>query len=215
MGADGVRPTVQNRNGNAAMKYFHLVWSALMRRKTRTIFTMISIIVAFLLFGMLDAVRVGFANAGQTAQGARTLMTLPKLGGLSGQLPISLEQQIARVRGVTTVSKVTWFGGVYQDPKNFFPSEAVSGNIFDGDSDVEIPPDQLKAFQTTRDGAVVGAALARKFHWKIGDRIPLKAVIWPQKDGSDAWSFQLVGLFHATDPSKKGDEQVMFIRWDY
>ncbi|MGH9626539.1 MAG: ABC transporter permease, partial [Bryobacteraceae bacterium] len=165
------------------MKYFHLVWAALTRRKTRTIFTMISIIVAFLLFGMLDSVRAEFASAGQSVQGARTLMTTSKLGGLAGRLPLSLEQQIAAIPGITSVTKFTYFGGIYQDPKNSFASLAVGANVFEGDHDVVIPPAQLKTFQTTLDGAVVGEALARKYHWKIGDQIPLKAAIWPKKDG--------------------------------
>lgn len=197
------------------MKYFQLIWSALMRRKMRTIFTMVSIVVAFLLFGMLDFVRAEFAGVSHNVDGAHTLVTLSRLGGLSGQLPLGLEQQIATVPGVASVTKVSFFGGFYQKPQNGVAPLAVGKNYFAGNHEAVLPPDQLRAFQTTRDGAVAGAALAKQYHWKIGDRIPLEAPIWPQKNGSDAWSVELVGIFHASKPQQKGNEQVMFIRWSY
>ncbi|MGH8125655.1 MAG: ABC transporter permease [Rhodanobacteraceae bacterium] len=196
------------------MKYFHLIWSALMRRKTRTIFTMVSVLAAFLLFGMLDSVRTAFADAGHSVSGASQLITTSKLG-LGTQLPLALQPRIATVPGITAVAYVDWFGGIYQDPKNFFPNEAVSSNYFEVQDAVVLAPDQVKKFQATRDGAVVGAVLAKKFGWKIGDQIPLKATIWPKKDGSNAWTFTLVGIFHAKNASEKGIESAMFFRWKY
>ncbi|HEU0277324.1 MAG TPA: FtsX-like permease family protein [Rhodanobacteraceae bacterium] len=196
------------------MKYFHLVWSALMRRKTRTIFTMVSVLAAFLLFGMLDSVRTAFADAGHSVSGASQLITMNKLG-LGSQLPLSLEDQIARVPGVEAVVRTDWFGGIYQDPKNFFPNMAVGANVFDVTPDVTMSPDQIKAFQTTRDGAVVGAALAKKFGWKLGDKIPLEATIWPKKDGSNTWTFTLVGIFHAKKAGDAAAEGQMLFRWKY
>ncbi|MGH8190777.1 MAG: ABC transporter permease [Rhodanobacteraceae bacterium] len=196
------------------MKYFHLVWSALTRRKTRTLFTMFSVLAAFLLFGMLDSVRTAFADAGHSVAGASQLITMSKLG-LGSQLPLSLQSRIEAIPGVKSVAYVSWFGGIYQDPKNFFPNEAVSSNYFSVQDAVVLPPDQLKAFQTTRDGAVVGATLAKRFGWKIGDQIPLEATIWPKKDGSNAWTFDLVGIFHAKNAETKGIEGAMFFRWKY
>src|SRR5690348_5295678 len=196
------------------MKYFHLVWGALLRRKARTIFTMASVLAAFLLFGMLDSVRTAFADAGHSVSGASQMITMSKLG-LGQQLPLSLQSRIESVPGVTAVAYVNWFGGIYQDPKNFFPNEAVSENYFAVQDAVNLPPDQVKTFESTRDGAVVGAALAKKFHWKIGDKIPLQATIWPQKDGSNAWNFTLVGIFTARHATEKGIENAMFFRWKY
>jgi putative ABC transport system permease protein len=196
------------------MKYFHLVWAALMRRKARTLFTMVSVLAAFLLFGMLDSVRTAFADAGHSVSGASQLITTSKLG-LGQQIPLSLQSRIEAVPGITAVAYVNWFGGIYQDPKNFFPNEAVSENYFAVQDAVNLPPDQVKTFQSTRDGAVVGAALAKKFGWKIGDKIPLQATIWPQKDGSNAWTFTLVGIFTARHESEKGIENAMFFRWKY
>ncbi|MGH8182152.1 MAG: ABC transporter permease [Rhodanobacteraceae bacterium] len=196
------------------MKYFHLVWSALMRHKTRTLFTMLSVLAAFLLFGMLDSVRTAFADAGNSVNGAKQLVTMSKLG-LGTQLPLSLQSRIAAVPGITGVTHINWFGGIYQDPKNFFPNMAVGANFFELSDDVVLPPNQLRAFQTTRDGAVVGAALAKRFGWKVGDRIPLEATIWPKKDGSNTWTFELVGIYQAKKSAPSGADGQMFFRWKY
>ena len=196
------------------MKYFHLIWAALFRRKTRTLFTLISVLAAFLLFGLLDSVRVAFSDAGNSIAGVDRLLTISKIS-FTVSLPQSLQARIEAVPGVKEVAYANWFGGVYQDPKNFFPNEAVSANFFDLYSEFVLPPDQRKAFDNTRTGAVVGQALADKFHWKIGDKIPLEATIFPQKDGSNTWTFDLVGIYHAKDPSQKNQEQVMFFNWKY
>ena len=196
------------------MKYFHLVWSALTRRMARTIFTIVSIMAAFLLFGMLDSVRTVFADAGHSVNGASQLITLSKLG-LGSQIPLNLEAQIAAVPGVKGVTRLDWFGGIYQDPKNFFPSEAVGANYFAVQHDLVLPPAQLKVFQATQDGAVVGESLAKRFGWKIGDQIPLEATIWPKKDGSNTWTFKLVGIYHAASKQTKPAENSMLFRWKY
>lgn len=197
------------------MKYFHLVWSALFRRKTRTLFTMLSVLAAFLLFGMLDSVRTAFADIGHSVNGATELITMSNLG-IMNQLPLSLQSRIETVPGVERVARVSWFGGIYQDPKNFFPNEAVSPNYFSAQDQVVVPADQLKAFETTQDGAIVGASLAKRFGWKIGDRVPLQATIWPKKDGSNTWTFSIVGIYHAKDTKQKGlAEGAMFFRWKY
>jgi putative ABC transport system permease protein len=194
------------------MKYFHLVWAALFRRKTRTIFTLLSVLAAFLLFGLLDSVRTAFAQAGNSVTGVDRLVTISKIS-FTMELPKSLLPRIEAVPGVKEVAYANWFGGVYQDPKNFFPNEAVSPNFFDIFSEFELPADQRETFVKTRTGAVVGEELAKKFGWKIGDKIPLQATIFPQKDGSNTWTFDLVGIYK--DPKQKSQENVMFFNWDY
>lgn len=99
------------------MKYLHLIWAALFRRKTRTVLTLVSIIAAFLLFGLLDAVRVSFAEAGQSANGAERLQTGARLSFIQ-PLPQGLGAQVAAINGVKDVAYVNWFGGAYQDPHN-------------------------------------------------------------------------------------------------
>ncbi|HEV7491777.1 MAG TPA: ABC transporter permease [Rhodanobacteraceae bacterium] len=194
------------------MKYFHLIWAALFRRKTRTMFTLLSVLAAFLLFGLLDSVRSAFAEAGNSVAGVDRLVTISKIS-FTMQLPKSLLPRIQAIPGVKDVAYANWFGGVYQDPKNFFPNEAVSPNFFDLFPEFELPADQRQAFNTTRTGAVVGEELAKKFGWKIGDKIPLNATIFPQKDGNNAWTFDLVGIYK--DPKQKNQENVLFFNWDY
>ena len=196
------------------MKYFHLVWSALFRRKTRTLFTLLSVVAAFLLFGLLDSVRTAFADAGSNVAGVDRLITMSKVS-FTMSLPKSLLNRIQAVPGVVEVSYANWFGGIYQDPKNFFPNQAVAANFLDLYPEWILPPEQRKAFQETRTGCVVGEALARKFHWKIGDKIPLQATIFPKKDGSNNWTFDLVGIFHVADSKLLAQENSLLFNWDY
>jgi len=196
------------------MKYVHLVWSALFRRKTRTLFTLLSVLAAFLLFGLLNSVRQAFANAGQSVAGASRLISISKVSFMVS-LPKSLDMRLQAVPGVAKVTYANWFGGIYQDPKNFFANEAVAPNFFDVYSEFKLPPAELSAWQATRTGAVVGASLATKFHWKIGDHIPLQATIFPQKGGVNTWTFDLVGIYHIANPRERGQENAMFFHWKY
>ena len=196
------------------MKYVHLVWSALFRRKTRTLFTLLSVLAAFLLFGLLNSVRQAFANAGQSVAGASRLITISKVSFMVA-LPKSLDMRLQTVPGVGEVTYANWFGGIYQDPKNFFANEAVAPNFFDVYSEFKLSPAERAAWEATRTGAVVGASLAKKFHWKIGDRIPLQATIFPQKGGVNTWTFDLVGIYHIANPREQGHENAMFFHWKY
>lgn len=196
------------------MKYLHLVWSALFRRKTRTLFTLLSVLAAFLLFGLLNSVRQAFANAGQSVAGATRLITISKVSFMVS-LPKSLDMRVQAVPGVAHVTYANWFGGIYQDPKNFFANEAVAPNFFDVYSDFKVPPAQLQAWQDTRTGAIVGASLADKFHWKVGDQIPLQATIFPQKGGVNTWTFNIVGIYHIANPRERAQENALFFHWKY
>ncbi len=160
------------------MKYLSLVWAQLFRSKTRTLLTLFSVIVAFLLFGLLDSVRVAFTSGG-TVEGANRLVVASRLS-ITQSLPVRLEPQIRSIPGVRDVTYAMWFGGIYRDPKDFFPNFSVAPNFFDVYTEYEVPADQLKAFQSTRTGAAVGEALAKKFGWKVGDTIPLQATIFPR-----------------------------------
>ena len=195
------------------MKYLSLVWAQLFRSKTRTLLTLLSVVTAFLLFGMLDSVRVAF-NAGGSVDGANRLVTTSRLS-ITQSLPVRLEQQIRTVPGVKDVTYAMWSGGIYQDPKNFFPSFSVAPNYFDVYTNLQLPPEQLKAFQDTRTGAVVGETLAKEFGWKIGDTIPLQATIFPRQ-GSNDWPLQLVGIFRSKDrAAASGEERQLVMNWTY
>ena len=194
------------------MKYFSLIWAQLFRSKTRTLLTLLSVVAAFLLFGMLDSVRVAF-NAGGSVEGANRLVVASRLS-ITQSLPINLLPQIEAVPGVRKATYAMWFGGIYQDPKNFFPNFSVAPNFFDVYTEYEVPPEQLKAFQDTRTGAIVGEALARKHGWKIGDTIPLQATIFP-RGGSNDWPLELKAIFRARDRKNVGAENQLMMNWKY
>jgi len=197
------------------MKYLHLVWASLFRRKTRTLLTLVSIIAAFLLFGLLDAVRTSFAQAGQSANGAARLQTGSKLSFIQ-TLPLSLAQQIERVDGVKAVAYANWFGGAYQDPHNQVFSFAVAPNYLDLFPEIAVTEAERKAFAGTRTGALVGEKLAQRFGWKVGDRVPLQSNIFPDRSGSKNWHFDVVGILHATDKKTGGwFDQMFMLNWKY
>jgi putative ABC transport system permease protein len=196
------------------MKYFHLVWAALFRRKVRTIFTLLSVLAAFLLFGLLESVRSAFDIGRQSVVGVDRLITVSKVGFIAS-LPRKLLPRIEAVPGVARVSYQNWFGGIYRDPKNFFANEAIPDSFLDFYPELHLSPEQRRAFHDTRTGAIVGEALARKFKWKLGDRIPLLATSFPQKNGSATWTFDLVGIYRVTDPNLKSEENELFFNWDY
>lgn len=197
------------------MKYLHLIWAALFRRKTRTLLTLVSIIAAFLLFGLLDAVRTSFMQAGQSADGAARLQTSSRLSFIQ-TLPQSLQGQIQRVDGIKEVTYANWFGGAYQDPRNQVFSFAVAPNYLDLYPEVEVSAQARKAFAETRTGALIGEKLAQRFGWKVGDRVPLQSLIFPDRTGSKNWNFDVVGILHATDKKTGGFfDQMFLLQWKY
>jgi putative ABC transport system permease protein len=195
------------------VKYLHLIWAALFRSKTRTLLTLLSVVAAFLLFGMLDSVRVAF-NSGGNLAGSKRLVVASRLS-ITQMLPYSLLSQIEAVPGVKRVAYAAWFGGIYRDPKNFFPNFSVGPNYFDMYPEYVLPPAQKATFEADRTGAIVGASLARRFGWKIGDTVPLQATIFPQKDGSNAWPLKIDGIFSIKDNKRRGEENQLLFHWKY
>jgi putative ABC transport system permease protein len=189
------------------MKYFPLVWTTLWRKKTRTLFTLLSVIVAFLLFGVLETVDYAFSHADGGITGADKLVTTNKYS-ITLQLPFSDVQQIRSVPGVAEVTWMTWFGGYYQESKNFiFALPIDTDTYFNLHKDEFIVSDaEMNAFRTTRTGGLVNRALLKKFGWKVGDKIPLHSTIWTQKNGSLDWTFDIVGSFDAKDPTQASQQ---------
>jgi putative ABC transport system permease protein len=186
------------------MKYFPLIWATLWRKKTRTIFTLLSVIVAFLLFGMLETVNYAFAHPSNGVTGANKLITTNKYS-ITLSLPLSDAQQIRSVPGVAEVTWISWFGAYYQESKNFvFALPVDTDSYFNLHQDEFIVSDeQMQAYRSTRSGALVNAALMEKFGWKIGDKVPLHSTIWTQKNsGSLDWTFDIVGSFSVKDPTQ-------------
>jgi putative ABC transport system permease protein len=192
------------------MKFLPLLWSSLWRKKVRTIFTLLAVFIAFVLFGLLMTIRTAFSFGVEIA-GLDRLVLIHKVS-LIMPLPVSYLERLRATEGVEVVSHQTWFGGVYQDPANFFAQMVVEPEPFMKIyPEFRIPDDQVKAWLADRQGAVVGADLARRFGWKIGDRIPIVGTIWQPKQGQ-VWDFNIVGIY---DGEAGVDKTQFFFRYDY
>ena len=192
------------------MKFLPLLWSSLWRKKIRTIFTLLSIFVAFLLFGILMTIRGAF-SFGVDIAGLDRLVLIHKVS-LIMPLPVSYKDRLTTTPGVSLVSHQTWFGGVYQDPSNFFAQMVVEPEPFMKIyPEFKIPGDQVKSWLADRQGVIAGVDLAKRFGWKVGDRIPITGTIWQPKQGQ-VWEFNLVGLY---DGEPTVDKTQLFIRYDY
>lgn len=185
------------------MKYLHLIWAALFRRKTRTFLTLASILAAFLLFGLLDGIRTTFDQLGQNADGAQRLQTSSRLSFMDS-LPMSLQSRIERVDNIQAVTHVNWFGGVYQNPKNQLFTFAVADNYLDLYPEMLVAPAQREAWLRTRTGILVGEAMMKRFGWKVGQKIPLQSNIFPNSDGTLNWAFDIVGTIGTKDGKQGG-----------
>lgn len=194
------------------MKYLHLVRKNLGRKKLRTLFTVLSILVAFVLFALLAALRVAFEGGVELA-GADRLITIHKVS-LIQPLPESYEADVEALDGVAAAAHATWFGGVYQDPKNFFGQMAVDPEEWlDMYPEYVLAPEERTAWLGDRTGAIAGRGLADRFGWEVGDRVPLQATIWTKKDGGRTWDFVLSGIYEGAEEGT--DTTQMFFRHDY
>ncbi len=194
------------------MKFLPLVVRSLLRHKVRTLFTLLGVTVAFVLFGYLLAIEAAFSMGVELAGNDR-LVLLHKVS-LIQLLPESYGERIKGVEGVVDVCHQTWFGGIYQDPKNFFMQMPVEPEcLLRMYPEFKVPEDQKKAWFDDRQGAIVGRATAERFGWKVGDRIPLQATIWRKKDNSLNWEFNLRGIYDADQPGV--DTSQFFFHYEY
>ncbi|MEN1926511.1 ABC transporter permease [Luteimonas sp. MJ293] len=197
------------------MKYMHLIWAALFRRKARTFLTLASIMAAFLLFGLLDGIRTAFVQIGQSAEGAQRLQTSSRLSFMD-TLPLALRPRIALVDGVADVSWANWFLATYQSPRNQIFAFAVAGNYLDLYPEYQASREARDGFARTRTAILVGQETAARYDWKVGDRIPLLSSIYPHNDGSMNWEFDLVGILSEADGADYPlANMVILMRYDY
>ncbi len=190
------------------MKFSRLIFANLFRKKIRLVLTIGSFAVALFLFAFLAVVRDAF-NRGADVAGADRLVIINRTS-IINPLPLADRDKMLRIPGVKFVTHNNWFGGVYQDEKNFFPQFVIDPEnqrkVF---PELVVPDDQWNAFLKDRQGAIAGARTAERFGWKIGDRIPIKTTIY----GGGNWEFNLVGIYHGKDP--KDDETQFWMQWDY
>jgi putative ABC transport system permease protein len=190
------------------MKYFPLIWMNVWRRKIRTTFTLLSIFIAFLLFGIVMAIRAAF-SFGVDIAGIDRLVLINKVTLLL-PLPISYQRRIQQTPGVQIASHQTWFNGAYQQPTNILTTIAVEPAPFLATyPEFLLPAEDAAAWLADRQGAIVGKDLAARYGWKIGDRIPLMSPIWEPKN---PWEFNIVGIY---DGGRGVDKTQFFFRYDY
>jgi putative ABC transport system permease protein len=176
------------------MKFLALVLANLGRKKVRTTLTIGSFAVALFLFGLLVAIRGAF-NQGVEVAGADRLVVINKVSIIQ-PLPIAYRDKIAQVPGVKAVTYASWFGGIYQDEKNFFPQMAIDPETWRAMyPEFKVPDDEWEAFLKDLRGCIAGAATAKRFGWKIGDRIPIKGSYLP-----GIWEFDLKGIYTGARP---------------
>ncbi|HEY5863983.1 MAG TPA: ABC transporter permease [Candidatus Tectomicrobia bacterium] len=196
------------------MRYLPLLWAGLFRKKTRTILTLLSVFVAFLLFGLLHAVTVAFESGADSADAKRLLTTARY--SIIEPLPLSYLRRIEQVQGVVGVAYADWFGAKYQNESNAFPVFAVDPRRYlDMYPEFMIAHDQREAFIKTRIGAVAGRRLVERFGWQLGQKLPISSEIHPKADGSMHWEFDLVGILDADDPAVRGNTDLVLINVAY
>ncbi len=189
------------------MKYRHLILANLFRKKIRTTLTMGSFAVALFLFGILAVVRGAFQQGVEIA-GADRLVVVNRVSIIQ-PLPLAYRDRLARIQGITGVTFANWFGGVYQDERNFFPQFAIDHeNYRQMFPEFVVPDDQWRAFLADREGAIIGQALAERFEWKVGDRIPIRGTIYP-----GTWEFNIRGVYRGQ--RVQDDTTQFWFRWDY
>ncbi len=191
------------------MKFRGLIFANLFRKKIRLVLTIGSFTVALFLFGLLAVVRGAF-GIGVELAGADRLVVINRVSIIQ-PLPLSYRDKILRIPGIRAITHGNWFGGVYQDEKNFFPQFAIDvENHLKVYPEFVVPEDQWQAFLKDRQGALVGEKTAKRFGWKIGDRIPIKNSIF---GGTSAWEFNIDGIYSGKRP--QDDTTQFWFQWDY
>ncbi len=188
------------------MRYRRLIFAYLFRKKIRLALTLGSFAVALFLFGLLAVVRAAF-NQGLEVAGADRLVVINRVSIIQ-PLPLSYRDRILRIAGVKAVTYANWFGGVYQDERNFFAQFAIDKNTYrDMYPEFSVPDEQWKAFVEDKEGAIVGKQLAERFQWRIGDRVPIKGTIFP-----GTWEFNIRGIYTGARPAD--DTSQFWFHWD-
>jgi putative ABC transport system permease protein len=195
------------------MSWISLTWANLTRRKLRLVFTLLSIILAFLMFGMLDALRTSLSMS-VNLTGADRLIALSKVS-IIDSFPVSHYEKTRAVEGVASVVHLNWFGGVYKEGTMQIPVFPMNvEEFFNVYPEVKITPEEFAAWKADRQGIVVGKVLAERYGWKKGDRIPIKSSIFRKTNNSDTWEFNVVAIY-TVENSAGWDNQSAMFHYDY
>jgi putative ABC transport system permease protein len=189
------------------MKYLPFIFRNLFRKKARTILTIGSIAVSLFLFGLLVTIETAL-NAGGDVAGVDRLIVRNKTS-LIMPLPLAYQERLRQIDNVSEATYATWFGAIYQEPKNFFPQFAIDTDTYRTVfPEFEISDSQWQGFLADQEGAVVGRVTADRFGWKVGDRIPLQGTIW-----TGAWEFNIRAIYEGSRPGD--DESQFWFHWKF
>jgi putative ABC transport system permease protein len=192
------------------MKFSRLILANLLRKKARLILTIGSFAVALFLFALLGVVNDAFSRGADVVSADR-LVTINRTS-IINTLPLSYRDEVLRIPGVKYITHNNWFGGVYQDPKNFFPQFVIDPEnqrqVF---PELIVPDDQWNTFLKDRQGTIVGAATMKRFGWKIGDRIPINTTLYGLQNKT--FEFNIDGVYHGE--KREDDETQFWIQWEY
>lgn len=189
------------------MYFLKLIFKNVFRAKLRSALTITGLIIAIMAFGLLQTVVDAWFAGANAASNAR--MITRNATSLVFPMPVYYRDRIKTIPGVKSVSLSQWFGGIYLEPKNFFPQFAVDHDTyFDMYSEFIINPEEYAAFRRDRQGAVVGRKLADQFGWKIGDTIPIKGTIFPGD-----WQFTIRAIFDGKDDTTV--TRMFYFQWRY
>lgn len=191
-------------------KHLPLLWANLGRKKLRTGLTLASIVVAFLLFGLMQTLRIALTGNPEMA-GADRLITIHKVA-IINPIPQAYLTRVRSLPGVKFATSQAWFGGIYQEDRNQLAALAVDvPSFFEVYNDYSLPPAQKSAWENDRTAAIVGSAVAERFGWKIGDTVPIRSNIWTKQDGGNVWPMKIAGIYTA----KTGDNQSIYFHHEY
>ena len=195
------------------MKFFPLVWAGLWRKRVRTALAMISVAIAFWLYGTLDGVTAAFDDALTAMTSDVRLRTQSKQNVRAG-LPLAYRPRIEAVPGVRDVGFVTFVGGLYQESVDFIEVSAIDIERVDAGGSFDVDPAYVEAMRRLRTGAVIGPELVRRYGWKIGDRVTVRSPMWAKVDGSNDWTFDIVGIYGIPEGAFPADGN-FWINYDY
>ena len=195
------------------MAWLGFIWANLTRRKLRLVFTLLSIILAFLMFGVLDALRTSLDKA-VNLTGADRLISISKVS-IIDSFPVSHYEKVRGVQGVDSVVHLNWFGGVYKDGKAQIPVFPMNvDEFFKVYPEVKISPEEFAQWKADRQGIVIGQVLAETYNWKVGDRIPIKSSIFRKANNSDTWEFNVIAIYKVENSAGWDNQSAMF-HYDY
>ncbi len=184
------------------MKFTFLILGGLKRRTTRTVLTMLTATIAFFLLGVMTGV-IDAINT-LTASLHDDRLRVVSRAGFGEHMPVAHANGIRNLDGVSIVAPALAFPGYYQDPGNAFGGAAVEmSSYLSAFPELVLSGRERTALLETRSGATVGAALARRFNWQIGDEVPLISTYLVNKDGNKTWPVKVVAIHNESNNDSK------------